>query len=135
MTAGGWPPTRMAPRSVLSAERARTTPGDSQSWWRQFGAYRPPRLSLTGVAIFDDKLVSRFEWFRRRPEDVTSTPPICMAFDCLYLEDRDLRPLPLRERRAALEQVAENDRTLIFPARHLATNGLAAWQQVNGTSA
>jgi len=96
----------------------------------------PTTLILDGeVAIFDDKLVSRFEWFRRRPEDVTSTPPICMAFDCLYLEDRDLRPLPLRERRAALEQVAENDRTLIFPARHLATNGLAAWQQVNGTSA
>ncbi|HET8530004.1 MAG TPA: hypothetical protein VFO08_02575, partial [Methylomirabilota bacterium] len=43
-------------------------------------------LILDGeVAIFDDQLISRFEWFRRRPEDVASTPPIYMAFDCLYL--------------------------------------------------
>jgi bifunctional non-homologous end joining protein LigD len=75
-------------------------------------------------------LISRFEWFRKRPEDVTSTPPIYMAFDCLYLEGRDLRPLPLRERRAALETVVENDHTLIFPARRLASNGLEAWAQV-----
>src|SRR5215813_2995390 len=37
----------------------------------------PARLILDGeVAIFDDKLVSRFEWFRKRPEDAVSTPPI-----------------------------------------------------------
>src|SRR5215472_12568106 len=60
----------------------------------------PVRLILDGeVAIFDDTLVSRFEWFRKRPEDAVSTPPIYMAFDCLYLEGRDLRRLPLRERR------------------------------------
>ena len=64
----------------------------------------PATFILDGeVAIFDDKLISRFEWFRKRPEDVASTPPIYMAVDCLYLEGRDLRPLPLRERRAALE--------------------------------
>lgn len=52
-------------------------------------------LVLDGeVALFDDRLISRFEWFRKRPEDVTSTPPICMGFDCLYLEGRDLRDLP-----------------------------------------
>ena len=43
------------------------------------------------MKIFDDKLISCFEWFRKRPEDVASTPPIYMAFDCLYLEGRDLR--------------------------------------------
>jgi bifunctional non-homologous end joining protein LigD len=60
-------------------------------------------LILDGeVAIFDDQLISRFEWFRKRPEDATSTPPIYMASDCLYLEGRDLRPLPLRERRTEL---------------------------------
>jgi bifunctional non-homologous end joining protein LigD len=88
-------------------------------------------LILDGeVAIFDDRLISRFEWFRKRPEDVASTPPIYMAFDCLYLEGRDLRPLPLRERRADLERVLEDDHTLLFAARRLAENGLKAWQQV-----
>lgn len=38
------------------------------------------------VATFDDQLISRFEWFRKSPEDVASTPPIYMAFDCLCLE-------------------------------------------------
>jgi hypothetical protein len=34
-------------------------------------------LILDGeVPIFDDKSISRFEWFRKRPEDVASTPPI-----------------------------------------------------------
>ena len=94
-------------------------------------ALPPATLILDGeVAIFDDRLISRFEWFRKRPEDVASTPPIYMAFDCLYLEGRDLRPLPLRERRAALQTVVENDHTLIFPARRLAANGLEAWAQV-----
>jgi bifunctional non-homologous end joining protein LigD len=52
-----------------------------------------------------------------------------MAFDCLYLESHDLRPLTLRERRTELETVVENDHTLIFPARRLAANGLEAWAQ------
>ena len=53
-----------------------------------------------------------------------------MAFDCLYVEGRDLRPLPLRERRAELERVLENDQVVLFPARRLAANGLEAWAQV-----
>ena len=71
-------------------------------------------LILDGeVVIFDEKLISRFEWFRKRPEDVASTPPIYMAFDCPYLEGRDLRRLALHERRAQLEAVVENDHTLV----------------------
>ena len=94
-------------------------------------ALPPASLILDGeVALFDDKLISRFEWFRKRPDDAASTPPIYMAFDCLYLEGRDLRPLALRERRAELERVGETDHTLIFPARRLAANGLEAWAQV-----
>jgi ATP-dependent DNA ligase len=51
-------------------------------------ALPPATLILDGeVAIFDDKLISRFEWFRKRPEDVASTPPIYMAFDCLWEAD------------------------------------------------
>ena len=94
-------------------------------------AVPPMTLILDGeVAIFDDRLISRFEWFRKRPEDEAGTPPIYMAFDCLYLEGRDLRPLPLRERRAELERVLENDQVVLFPARRLDRNGLEAWAQV-----
>jgi ATP-dependent DNA ligase len=82
------------------------------------------------VAVFDEQLVSRFEWLRGRPSNELATPPMFMAFDCLHLEGRDLRQLPLRERRAELEAVTENDHTLIFPARRLAANGLEAWAQV-----
>lgn len=88
-------------------------------------------LILDGeVAMFDDTLISRFEWFRKRPEDVAATPPVYMAFDCLYLEGRDLRDQPLRERRVELERVLENDQVLLFPARRLGADGLEAWAQV-----
>jgi bifunctional non-homologous end joining protein LigD len=53
-----------------------------------------------------------------------------LPVDCLYPDGRDLRALPLRERRAALEGVVENDHRLIFPARRLADHGLEAWNQV-----
>lgn len=94
-------------------------------------ALPPATLILDGeVAIFDERLISRFEWFRKRPEDATATPPIYMAFDCLYLDGRDLRGEPLRTRRAELERVLENDAVMLFPARRLAANGLEAWAQV-----
>jgi bifunctional non-homologous end joining protein LigD len=128
----GW---RMVAYKDGTAVRLVSRPGKDHS--RRFSeiaaairALSPATLILDGeVAIFDDRLISRFEWFRKRPEDVASTPPIYMAFDCLYLEGRDLRPLSLDERRAELEAVVENDRTLIFPARRLAANGLDAWAQ------
>lgn len=80
--------------------------------------------------MFDETLISRFEWFRKRPEDVAATPPVYMAFDCLYLEGCDLRDRPLRERREEFERVLENDQVLLFPARRLEADGLAAWAQV-----
>jgi bifunctional non-homologous end joining protein LigD len=87
-------------------------------------------LILDGeIAMFDETLISRFEWFRKRPEDVAATPPVYMAFD-LYLEGRDLRDRPLRERRAELERVLENDEVLLVPARRLEGDGLEAWAQV-----
>lgn len=40
-------------------------------------ALPPATLILDGeVAIFDDRLISCFEWFSKRPEDVASTPSI-----------------------------------------------------------
>jgi len=42
----------------------------------------PSRLILDGeVCIFDQQLISRFEWLRARPKVETATSPIFMAFD------------------------------------------------------
>ena len=66
------------------------------------------------VAIFDDTLISRFEWFRKRPEDVAATPPIYMAFDCRYLEGRTSARCRYGSARRT-ERVLEHDQVLLFP--------------------
>jgi bifunctional non-homologous end joining protein LigD len=86
-------------------------------------------LILDGeVCIFDERLVSRFEWLRHGKPPGVATPPVFMAFDCLHVAGRDLRELALRARRERLEYVLEG--RLILPARRLADDGPKAWQQV-----
>jgi bifunctional non-homologous end joining protein LigD len=55
------------------------------------------------IAIFDNQLISRFEWLRARPKNEVATLPMYMVFDLLELDGIDLRTQPLRERRQALE--------------------------------
>ncbi len=89
----------------------------------------PSTLILDGeVCIFDERLVSRFEWLRHGKPPGVATPPIFMAFDCLHAAGRDLRELALRARRERLEYVLEGQ--LILPVRRLADDGLTAWQEV-----
>jgi bifunctional non-homologous end joining protein LigD len=81
------------------------------------------------VVVFDQALISRFEWLRGvNPGDI-ATPPIFIAFDALLVDRQDLRPLPLAERRKVLEDVTE-DQNLILPVRRLALDGLEAWREV-----
>jgi bifunctional non-homologous end joining protein LigD len=89
------------------------------------------RLILDGeVAIFDKDLKSRFDWLsNRRPAFKLSTPPILMAFDCLWRADCDIRHEPLWYRRVALEEAIHGER-LILPTRRLAEDGFEAWTQV-----
>ncbi len=64
-------------------------------------------LVLDGeVAVFDHALISRFEWLRHAAPPELVTPPIFMAFDCLYVRGQDLRG-PLFVRRNVLEDVLE----------------------------
>jgi ATP-dependent DNA ligase len=91
-----------------------------------------PQLILDGeVCVFDDQLVSQFHLLGWGGTDETTvqTPPVYMVFDCLYERGRDLRPLPLDERRAVLEDELMG-RDLIYPARRLPEHGLAAWAMV-----
>jgi len=76
-------------------------------------ALGPSTLILDGeVCIFDERLVSRFEWLRHGKPPGVATPPV----------------LELRARRDWLEDVLEGQ--LILPARRLADDGLTAWAEV-----
>ncbi len=87
-------------------------------------------LVLDGeVAVFDRALISRFEWLRHSAPPDLATPPIFMAFDCLYVRGRDLRARPLYVRRNMVEGVL-GGQDVVLPVRRLAEDGLAAWEDV-----
>jgi len=93
-------------------------------------ALGPATLILDGeVCLFDQQLVSRFEWLRHGKPPGVATPPLFMAFDCLYAAERDLRELALRARRDWLEDVILGQ-TFVLPARRLPDDGLEAWTEV-----
>jgi bifunctional non-homologous end joining protein LigD len=94
-------------------------------------ALRARTVILDGeIAVYDERLVSRFEWLRGRPKDAVSTPPMLMAFDCLQLDEGDLRFQSLRVRRERLDYVLDGAPAVILPVRRLADDGLKAWQEV-----
>jgi len=91
----------------------------------------PETLVLDGeVAVYDERLVSRFEWMRRAPRDTVASPPMFMVFDLLRLDGQDVRHEPLRIRRERVEQVLAGAPGVLLPARRLADHGLTAWQAV-----
>ncbi len=93
-------------------------------------AMSAPTLVLDGeVAVFDRTLISRFEWLRHSAPPDLATPPIFMAFDCLYVRGQDLRARPLYVRRNVVEDVLDGQNVML-PVRRLAEDGLAAWQYV-----
>ena len=77
--------------------------------------------AIDGEAVaLDEDLVSSFERLQKG-----SAPVLFAAFDCLWLDGRDLRDEPLRVRREALERLVEgSDR--VFAARRLAGDGIEA---------
>jgi bifunctional non-homologous end joining protein LigD len=87
-------------------------------------------LVLDGeVAIYDDKLRSRFDWLREPDPEAVATPPMFMAFDLLCRDGRDLTARPLRDRGARLERVVAGSK-LALPVRRLAADGIEAWAEV-----
>jgi ATP-dependent DNA ligase len=87
-------------------------------------------LVLDGeVAIFDQQLLSRFEWLREPDPDAVATPPMFIAFDLLHRDGRDVIGRPLHERRARLEQVVAGS-DFVLSVRRLARNGFEAWSEV-----
>jgi len=93
-------------------------------------ALRPATIALDGeVAVFGEKLVSRFEWLRHLSHEEVGTPPLFMVFDLLRLSHKDYRTESLRVRRRALERLVKGQ-SHILPARRLAPKGIAAWAEI-----
>jgi bifunctional non-homologous end joining protein LigD len=88
------------------------------------------RVILDGeVCVFDEDLISQFQYLPIAPRDAHATPPVLMVFDCLANGRRDLRAEPLADRRGALERAVDRA-ALMFPARCLPPHGLDAWATV-----
>jgi bifunctional non-homologous end joining protein LigD len=93
---------------------------------------RAPRLVLDGeIAVFDERLVSHLAYIRgARSEDEILTPPVLVAFDCLFARGKELLREPLRRRRSVLEKELAGADGPLLVARRLAPDGLEAWQEV-----
>jgi bifunctional non-homologous end joining protein LigD len=86
---------------------------------------RAPTLVLDGeVVVFDPAGVSRFQLMQRRAPGSA----VFVVFDCLYARGKDLRRLPLDERRRHLQREVEEQPVLKL-ARRLADDGLAAFAE------
>ena len=87
-------------------------------------------LILDGeVAVFDERLVSRFDLLMEPDPDVVATPPVYVAFDVLHAHGDDLRAKPLAARRDILEGLVEGGEG-VFAVRRLEGNGHQAWAEV-----
>ncbi len=84
-------------------------------------------LLLDGeVVAFDRGSVSRFQLL----QNLTNAPRYAV-FDCLYVDGRDLRAQPLRDRRPELEKLlgqSAGKQAVIFPSARLAADGLKAYE-------
>jgi bifunctional non-homologous end joining protein LigD len=83
----------------------------------------PRTLALDGeVVIFDSKKVTHFQLLQQG-----KGRPQYAAFDCLYVDGRDLRGEPLSARREALERAVKPSDTILL-AERLSTDGLNAFE-------
>jgi len=86
---------------------------------------------LPTCAVFDGEIVSLdhegrpqfYELLRRRGE------PIFYAFDCLWHEGKDLRPLPLIERKQVLKRIALGHPSILL-AHHIESFGCEFFNRV-----
>jgi bifunctional non-homologous end joining protein LigD len=92
---------------------------------------KPDVVVLDGeVAVYDEKLVSRFHLLGEEEPKELCTPPIFMAFDVLQIGNRDLRSYTLEHRRVILEDVAAEVVDTVHLARRLHGDGTQAWATV-----
>jgi bifunctional non-homologous end joining protein LigD len=92
-----------------------------------------PTLVLDGeIAVFDERLSSHLGYLRssRANEGKLLTPPVLVAFDCLYARGKELFGQPLSRRRAVLEKELAGAPGPVLIARRLSPDGRVAWEEV-----
>jgi bifunctional non-homologous end joining protein LigD len=107
-------------------------------WTRQFAAIARAAEELrAGDAIIDGEAtvlgktgLPDFQALRRELRHHHSKRLIYHAFDLLYLNGRDLRPLPLIERKAALRQLLAKAPAALVYVEHLETDGDTVFEHV-----
>ena len=83
------------------------------------------------IAVFDERLVSHLGYMRSSKDGETLiTPPVLVAFDCLFVRGKELFREPLHRRRAVLEKELTRAEGPILIARRLAADGFEAWEEV-----
>lgn len=109
---------------------AHVTPAACQLISRRGNVYKTFRglaeslRSLKCEAILDGEIVILDEYGRPQFYDLLRRrgEPVFYVFDCLSFDGRDLRPLPLLERKKALQRVVKDHPRILF-ARHIERNG------------
>jgi bifunctional non-homologous end joining protein LigD len=92
---------------------------------------RSPALILDAeIAVFDERLVSHLGYLRSSGDGQLLTPPVLVAFDCLFARGKELFAEPLRRRRTILEKELAQAEGPILIARRLNPDGLEAWEEV-----
>ena len=83
-------------------------------------------LVLDGeVAIYDERLRSRFDWLREPDADAVATPPMFMAFDLLHHSGRELTGRPWAIGASARERHrGQRPRVARTPARQQRLRGV-----------
>jgi len=110
-------------RVVLLSRNGKDNTGRFPEIAAAIARLRPATLVLDGeVVVLDRKQVSHFQLLQQR-----SGEPLYAAFDCLFIDGKDLRHEPLSARRAALEGVVAPKGVLLL-SRRLAANGRAAYK-------
>ncbi len=99
--------------------------------YKSFKSLAASLTALSCSAVLDGEIVildsagrpQFYDLLRRRAE------PVYYAFDCLRLDGRDLRGLPLIERKATLERLVAGHPSVLY-ARHIERDGCSLFKLV-----
>jgi len=118
--------------------RAKLITRNQQDWTHRYGAVAAALADLpVKKAVFDGEIVallpngvSSFQALQNAQRKGDQTNLVCYLFDLLYLDGRDLRELPLRERKAMLaDLLADRSDPRVQLSEHFDNDGPAFFRQ------
>ncbi|MEX2220756.1 MAG: DNA ligase D [Candidatus Rokuibacteriota bacterium] len=126
-------------RILLRIERGRVKllTRNRQDWTARFPAMAEAASALPvkealldgEVVVLDRAGVSSFQALQQADPRGAGGAPVYVAFDLLFLDGRDLRPLPLVERKARLARLLKSRRGRLRYSEHVAAPGQRVYQR------